>query len=207
MKGTDIRNGFVRTFVADPKMGRSIWKRIRKEFRRYQYGHQVIGLILGLMLLQTWLLFRRMEHPSQFEGILILALALDSFYLIAAALVRALAVSGGREVLMARTAESCSFTERALIIKYVPNIRELARYDRIRYTLPYFRIREVKEEWNKCRIVLYGTYEAAKYRKGENEPDTCSVVSDQPLFLYGYYPEFEEIRARLMELKQRQFIL
>lgn len=116
MKGTDIRNGFVRTFVADPKMGRSIWKRIRKEFRRYQYGHQVIGLILGLMLLQTWLLFRRMEHPSQFEGILILALALDSFYLIAAALVRALAVSGGREVLMARTAESCSFTERALII-------------------------------------------------------------------------------------------
>lgn len=207
MKGTDIRNGFVRTFVADPKMGRSIWKQIRKQFRRYQYGHQVICLILGLMLGTDVVLFRRMEHPSQFGEILVLALAVDGLYLIAAALVRALAVSGGREILMARAAESCSFTERTLIIEYVPNVRELARYDRIRYTLPYFRIREVKEEWNKCRIVLYGTYEVAKYRKGENEPDTCSVVSDQPLFLYEYYPEFEGIRTRLMELKQRQFIL
>lgn len=204
---TTTENGSVRTFVADPKWGKSIWKQIRKQFRRYQYGHQAICLILGHMLGTDVALFRRMEHQSQFGEILVLALAVDGLYLIAAALLRALAISGGREILMARAAESCSFTERALIIEYVPNARESAQYNRIRYTLPYFRIREVKEEWNKCRIVLYGTYEVAKYRKGENEPDTCSVVSDQPLFLYEYYPEFEGIRTRLMELKQRQFIL
>lgn len=152
-------------------------------------------------------LFRRMEHPSQFGEILVLALAVDGLYLIAAALVRALAISGGREILMARAAESCSFTERALIIEYVPNVRESAQYNRIRYILPYFRIRTIEEERDKGRIVLYGTYEVTKYRKRANEPDTHFIVSDLPIFLYEYYPEFEEIRARLMELKQRQFIL
>lgn len=188
----------MKEYVADRKIGKALYKRTKKLYKRYKYGMLVIALILLIMLIFNARILMRAENASQISEIMILILGEDILFLLAAALVRALAISGGREVLMSRLAERCFFTERSFVLEYVPNAHETTTYKCIRFEFDYQDIRQIVYEEQFGRLALRGSYKVYKYRTRNSENDMESyTISDMPLYVYGYYQEFEEVKNRL----------
>lgn len=51
------------------------------------------------------------------------------------------------------------------------------------------------------RLALYGSYQVFKYRTQDSENGMDSyVISDMPLYVYGYYREFDTIKERLRKM-------
>lgn len=194
----------MKEYIADPKIGKALYKRTKKLYKRYKYGMPVMLLILAVMVIVDIRMLMRSENESQIGEILILAAGVDIFFLLAAALVRAAAISGGREVLMSRLAERCFFTEDSFVLEYVPNAHETTAYESIRFQMNYRDIRQIQDEEKLGRAALYGPYQVYKYRTRNSENGMDSyVISDMPLYIYGYYMEFDEIKRRLAEEKEK----
>ena len=110
-------------------------------------------------------------------------------------------LSGGREVLMSRLAEKCFFTDGSFVLEYVPNAHETTAYECIRFRFDYQDIRQIVDEERFGRLALYGSYKVYKYRTRNSENGMDSyMISDMPLYVYGYYKEFDEIKSRLFRV-------
>ena len=191
----------MKEYIADQKTGKALYKRTKKLYKRYKYGMLVMALILLIMIVSNIRMLMRAENMSQISEIMILVLAEDALFLIVAALARAFAISGGREVLMSRLAEKCFFTDGSFVLEYVPNAHETTAYECIRFKFDYQDIRQIVNEERFGRLALYGSYKVYKYRTKnlENGMDSY-MISDMPLYVYGYYKEFDEIKSRLFSV-------
>ena len=139
-----------------------------------------------------------MEHIT---AALMLGLGPDVILIIAAVLARAAAVSGGREVLMSRVAERCFFLDQSFVLEYVPNVHETTVYESVRFDMKYEDIERIVEEEKFGRLTIYGAYKVSKYRMKDSEKGMDSyIVSDMPLYVYGYYREFSEVKNRLHQI-------
>lgn len=199
----------MKEYVADQKTGKALYKRTKRLYKRYKYGMLVMVLILLIMIVSNVRILMRVENISQISEIMILILGEDVLFLLVAALVRALAISGGREVLMSRLAEKCFFTEGSFVLEYVPNAHETTAYECIRFKFDYQNIQQIVNEEQFGRLALYGPYKVYKYRTRNSERGMDSyVISDIPLYVYGYYKEFDEIKTKLLhEVKRRHNLL
>lgn len=97
----------------------------------------------------------------------------DILFIIAAVLVRAAAISGGREVLMSRLAERCFFTDDSFVLEYIPNPHETTAYECIRFQMKHRELLKAVCEERFGRLALY---------------------------VYGYYREFDTIKERLRKM-------
>lgn len=98
------------------------------------------------------------------------------------------------------------FTEESFILEYVPNAHETTAYEYIRFKMDYQDIRDIVNEEKFGRLALYGSYTVYKYRTRDSVKGMdLYVVSDMPLYVYGYYNEFDEIRNRLIRIKDSDF--
>ena len=191
----------MKEYIADQKTGKALYKRTKKLYKRYKYGMLVMALILLIMIVSNIRMLMRAENMSQISEIMILVLAEDALFLIVAALARAFAISGGREVLMSRLAEKCFFTDGSFVLEYVPNAHETTAYECIRFKFDYQDIRQIVDEERFGRLALYGAYKVYKYRTRNSENGMDSyMISDMPLYVYGYYKEFDEIKSRLFSV-------
>lgn len=177
----------MKEYIADQKTGKALYKRTKKLYKRYKYGMLVMALILLIMIVSNIRMLMRAENMSQISEIMILVLAEDVLFLIVAALARAFAISGGREVLMSRLAEKCFFTDGSFVLEYVPNAHETTAYECIRFKFDYQDIRQIVDEERFGRLALYGAYKVYKYRTRNSENGMDSyMISDMPLYVYGY---------------------
>lgn len=187
----------MKEYIADQKTGKALYKRTKKLYKRYKYGTLVMALILLVMIVSNVRMLLRAENMSQVSEIMILVIGEDVLFLIAAALARAFAISGGREVLMSRLAEKCFFTDRSFVLEYVPNAHETTAYECIRFKFDYGDIQKIISEEKLGRLALYGPYKVYKYRTRDSEKGMDSyMITDMPLYIYGYYKDFEEIKSR-----------
>ena len=69
----------------------------------------------------------------------------------------------------------------------------------IRFKSDYRDIQKIISEEKLGRLALYGPYKVYKYRTRDSEKGMDSyMITDMPLYIYGYYKDFEEIKSRLM---------
>ena len=132
---------------------------------------------------------------------ILLDICLVIYLLACAVLVRAAAISGGREVLMSRLAERCFFTDDSFVLEYIPNPHETTAYECIRFQMKHRELLKAVCEERFGRLALYGSYRVFKYRRQDSENGMDSyVISDMPLYVYGYYREFDTIKERLRKM-------
>lgn len=194
----------MKEYIADQKIGKTLYKRTKKLYKRYKYGMLVIALIIAVMIVSNVRMLLRAENMSQIPEIMILVIGEDILFLLAVAIVRALAISGGREVLMSRLAEKCFFTEESFVLEYVPNAHETTAYECIKFKFDYKDIRQIINEEQFGRLALYGPYTVYKYRTRDSESGMDSyVISDMPLYVYGYYKEFDQIKNKLFHATEK----
>lgn len=188
----------MKEYVADQKIGKALYRRVKKSYKRYTYGMLVFACIVLIMLICNASLLMRAEDASQIPEIMIFVLGEDGLFFIALALVRALAISGGRKALLSRLAEKCYFTDASFILEYVPRPTETTEYELIQFEFEYRNIQKVVDEDRLGRLALYGTYNVFKYRTSfaKGDADWCTI-SDMPLYVYAYYEEFDEIKSRM----------
>ena len=157
-------------------------------------------MLLCMVVLNLWMI-QRTESMEHITAALMLGLGPDVILIIAAVLARAAAVSGGREVLMSRVAERCFFLDQSFVLEYVPNVHETTVYESVRFDMKYEDIERIVEEEKFGRLTIYGAYKVSKYRMKDSEKGMDSyIVSDMPLYVYGYYREFSEVKNRLHQI-------
>lgn len=115
---------------------------------------------------------------------ILLDICLVIYLLACAVLVRAAAISGGREVLMSRLAERCFFTDDSFVLEYIPNPHETTAYECIRFQMKHRELLKAVCEERFGRLALYGSYRVFKYRTQDLENGMDSyVISDMPLYV------------------------
>ena len=183
----------MKEYIADRQSG--------KELYRYKYGTAIMWcMLLCMVVLNLWMI-QRTESMEHITAALLLGLGPDVILIIAAVLARAAAVSGGREVLMSRVAERCFFLDQSFVLEYVPNVHETTVYESVRFDMKYEDIERIVEEEKFGRLTIYGAYKVSKYRMKDSEKGMDSyIVSDMPLYVYGYYREFSEVKNRLHQI-------
>ena len=183
----------MKEYIADRQSG--------KELYRYKYGTAIMWcMLLCMVVLNLWMI-QRTESMEHITAALMLGLGPDVILIIAAVLARAAAVSGGREVLMSRVAERCFFLDQSFVLEYVPNVHETTVYESVRFDMKYEDIERIVEEEKFGRLTIYGAYKVSKYRMKDSEKGMDSyIVSDMPLYVYGYYREFSEVKNRLHQI-------
>ncbi len=191
----------MKVYIADRKSGKQLYKRTKKLYKRYKYGTLIMtGILLIMIVLDLWMIWRT-EDRSHLGGTLILCFGADILFIIAAVLARAAAISGGREVLMSRLAEKCFFTDDSFVLEYIPNPHETTAYECIRFQMKHRELLKAVCEERFGRLALYGSYRVFKYRTQDSENGMDSyVISDMPLYVYGYYREFDTIKERLRKM-------
>lgn len=191
----------MKVYIADRKSGKQLYKRTKKLYKRYKYGMLLMTVILLIMIaLDLWMIWRT-EGRGNLGETMILCFGADILFIIAVMLVRAAAISGGREVLMSRLAERCFFTDDSFVMEYIPNPHETTAYECIRFQMKQQGILKAVHEEKFGRLALYGSYRVFKYRTRDSENGMDSyMISDMPLYVYGYYREFDAIKERLRKM-------
>lgn len=189
----------MKEYIADRKLAKELYKRTRKLYKRYKYGTAMMWcMLLCMVVLNLWMI-QRTESMEHITAALLLGLGPDVILIIAAVLARAAAVSGGREVLMGRAAERCFFLDQSFVLEYVPNVHETTVYESVRFDMKYEDIERIVEEEKFGRLTIYGAYKVSKYRMKDSEKGMDSyIVLDMPLYVYGYYREFSEVKNMLL---------
>lgn len=190
-------------YIADKEIGKKLYRQKRKLYKRYKIGMVSMTVFLLVMLFINFILVQKAENMYQIIENLFIGIGIDVFFVIGAGLSRALAISGGREVMMSRVREKCVFTEHYFILEYVPHVHETTEYECIQFRIKYRDIQKMIDEDMLGRLAVYGEYETLKYRTINSEQHMTSyMVSDMPLYVYGYYREFDFIKRELQRRVQ-----
>lgn len=193
----------MREYIADKKLGKKLYHQKRKLYKRYKIGMIAMLVFLLLMILLNLRNVQEAESNYQMIEILFVGIGFDVVFIIGACFARALAISGGREVLMSRMSEKCMFTDDYFVLAYVPHVHETTQYERIQFQIRYSDIEKIEEEDLVGRLAIYGAYKTLKYRTVNSEERVDSyMVSDMPLYVYGYYEEFDSLKKELRKKVQ-----
>lgn len=193
----------MKEYIADKKLGKKLYYQKRKLYKRYKIGMIIMVVFLLLMIVINLRNVQEAENNYQIVEILFVGIGFDIVFVIGACLARALAISGGREVMMSRLSEKCMFTDNHFVLEYVPHVHETTEYERIQFQIKYSDIEKIEEEDLVGRLAIYGAYKTLKYRTVNSEERVDSyIVSDMPLYVYGYYEEFDSLKKELRKRVQ-----
>lgn len=182
-------------YISDRKIGKKLYRKTRKLYKRYKIASIVMFIILAIMVIINLWLVQKAENSYQIAENLFIGLGFDIVFVIGAFLARAFAISGGRDVLMSRVAEKCIFTDKYFILEYVPHSHETTEYQCIQFKIKYEDIKKIIDEDFLGRFSIYGTYMTFKYRTIGSETGMDSyTVSDMPIYVYGHYKEFDMLK-------------
>ncbi len=189
-------------FTASVKNEKKLYRKVRKKYRRWVVGNIGVMICIGLMVAIFALIINKSGAEFTLD-ILVVGIGVCFIPLLIALFCRALAVSGGREVLLNRLADKVVLTEKYLFMEYVPHARETVEFDYVRYRMKYEDIEMLEYQEEKGRLKIAGYYQILRYRQikfGET-PDNFVVenVTNRPFYLYAHYDSFDEC----MKLIQR----
>ena len=200
----------MKTYVADPKIARKWYLKKRKAYKTYWIGMVMMWGALCLILLLDLSFLLRADGIEQLVEVLLLCACADILPGIAAVLGYAFIKAGGLEFLMRRPSEKCIFDEESFTLEYIPEPgsqeREPRNYYLIRHRILYQDIRSVDYEEELGRITIHGTHTILKYyqtKDSKKYADTQTITL--PFSIFCRYPDFDELKDRLMGLVQNDF--
>lgn len=194
-------------FTADQKLGKKLYRSVRRNFKRWRYGmiSSFAFLLLGAGE-AVWTI--KKASGAGAGGIFVIAVAAVFLPALFACFSYAAAISGGREVLGNRIGERIIFADSYLILEYVPHARETTVYDRIQYRVPYDRVTGLVYQRRLGRLQISGDYEVRKYRSYSrgDVPENMArqEVDGTPFYLYAYYEDFDRLLASLRNRTGRE---
>lgn len=155
----------MREFVANKKEEKKLYKKCRKNYKRYKIGSVITCLLIAAIILFDIIMVSRGESTREMAEIMIVCLCFDIFFGIGTAIVWEAAISGGREVLMNRLEEKCTFFDDHFEIDYVPNPAiKISEYKHVALRMFYENVTSVDDELkDHGRLALSGKYEILKY--------------------------------------------
>lgn len=187
----------MREFTADRKVGKKLYKRCRKNYKRYRVGSIITLILIAAIVIFDAMMVSHGENAREMAEIMIVCLCFDIVFFIVTAIVWAAAVSGGRDVLMNRLSEKCTFYDDRFEIEYVPNPAvETSEFKRIVFKMPYGNVTGVSDEVReRGKLVISGRYEILKYRSSDmwDSKVERTVEYNLPISIYAYYIDFEEM--------------
>lgn len=118
--------------------------------------------------------------------------------------------AGGLEFLMRRPSEKCIFDEESFTLEYVPEPGsqecEPENYNLIRHRILYRDIRGVDYEEELGRVTIHGTHTILKYYQTKaSRKYADSQTTALPFSVFCRYPDFDELKNKLMALSQNDF--
>ena len=116
---------------------------------------------------------------------------------------RAIAISGGREVLFNRISDKLVLKEDDFSMEYIPQPREMVEYGYVVYQMEYRQIKSLVDYRERGYVEVYGEYQIRRYHQADmgDVPENVQVEHkyEEPFRLYGHYENFEECIKEISE--------
>lgn len=184
-------------FVGTKESAKKLYKKVRKNYRRWLYGNS----IMSIFILICFAFFIRiyMEGGLSFDTI-ILSLGVCFIPIIASCISRAVAVSGGREVLMNRDSDKLVLYDDYFVMEYVPTLTETKDYALIRYVVYYSDIHKLESYHEKGFAKICCDYSIQKYQS-ENDLKPASIETriGDAFIVYEYYNNFNKFMSKVCQ--------
>lgn len=109
---------------------------------------------------------------------------------------RAIAISGGREVLFNRISDQLVLKENDFSMEYIHQARETAEFGCIIYQMEYRQIKALIDYRELGYVEVYGEYQIRRYHQADrgDAPGNVQVEHkyEEPFRLYGHYENYEK---------------
>jgi len=186
-------------YVANRKKEEKIVKKIRTKFKRWKIGR---WFVFALALLVVYSIINNAitgveELTRGAEGILVYILGIIAFALlpfIAMLIAYAISMGGGRDILLARSAEKVYLDSTQLRNVFTPNFKQITKADIVEICVPYENIREMIWKQDLCRLEITAEHKIILTNYDVSSENT---VADKPVILYGYFNSMDKMLNQL----------
>lgn len=180
-------------FKANRKNEKRLYKRIRKKYKRWTYGN--IGVLVCLAVIVGLFIWVGKNGGVSFDA-LVISIGISFVPFLLLCFMRAIAVSGGREVLFNRISDQLVLKENDFSMEYIPQAREMVAYGYIIYQMEYRQIKALVDYRERGYVEVYGEYQIRRYHQADmgDVPGNVQVEHkyEEPFRLYGHYENFEK---------------
>lgn len=180
---------------------KKIAKTVRKNHRRWKIGRWFVWLIAAaLVCVVGGMAVAGLGELNGDAGVAVyisLLFIAAMFPVILLAIIYAVAIGGGRDIIYARLNEKVFLDQEGFKNTFTPQFRQIMNADMVMITVPYAWIRAMR--WNAalCRLEIDADYRHTLYNGDQLKEE---LVQGKPVILYDYFLEMERL---LDSLEQR----
>ena len=141
-------------FKANRKNEKRLYKRIRKKYKRWTYGN--IGVLICIAVIAGLFIWVSKNGGVSFDA-LVVSIGISFVPFLLLCFMRAIAISGGREVLFNRISDQLVLKENDFSMEYIPQARETAEFGYIIYQMEYRQIKALIDYRELGYVEVYGS--------------------------------------------------
>lgn len=185
---------------------KKLYKKVRKNYKRWKYGNLGV-LIFTIVIIGIFLWIFKNVGVSL--NSIIVGIGVNFVPFLITCFMRAVAVSGGREILLNRENNTICLYEDKLVVGYKPGRLDVQDYDYVEVEMLYSDILTLDNKQHLGYFDLSGCYVIKRFKQFQNDNPSIEHRSDPPLRVYCSYTNMQEVISEISKniTKQVKLIL
>lgn len=195
-------------YEVDLKKEKQLKKQVCKQYKRYKFTN-ILGFCyffadIIFTIILCVILYQETLYPEEVIFSVILGIGVGIFFLLPAIILRAVTLSGGRDILGARANQTLVFKEEYLQNVWAPIFKQVTPADIVSCTMNYSDIKKIEYNIKFHRLELWGIrkrMEIMDKNEGYEPWNVKNVVEEanKPYLIYDYLINMEEFMKELSE--------
>lgn len=194
----------MREFISTKRDEKKLWRRVRRKYKRYLYWNVItIICVIIMLLISRWVIVGG-EQGINFD-VLVLCVGVNFIPFIITCICRAIAISGGSEVLLNRVYNKVVVSDSYFKLEYKPSLKmqEVEGYF-VEDIMDFSSINKIENNVDKGYVEIYGFHEIRRSFVSNgtyfSDKSFSKNSSEGSIRLYSSYKNFEDC-IRLISLR------
>ena len=173
---------------------KKLYKKVRKNYKRWKYGN--LGVLVFTTLIICIFIWIFKNVGVSLDSIIV-GIGVNFVPFLTTCFMRAIAVSGGREILMNREDNTICLYKDKLVIGYKSGRLDVKDYDYVEVEMFYSDILNLDNRQNLGFFDLSGYYSIKRFKHSKNDKPIIEHRSDPPLRVYCSYTNMQEVISEI----------
>ena len=173
---------------------KKLYKKVRKNYKRCKYGN--LGVLIFTTLIICIFIWIFKNVGVSLDSIVV-GIGVNFVPFLFACFMRAIAVSGGREILLNRENNTICLYEDRLVVGYKPGRLDVQDYDYVEVEMFYSDILSIDNRQNLGFLDLSGCYVIKRFKHSQSDKNIIEHRSDPPLRIYCSYTNMQEVISEI----------
>jgi len=176
-------------FVVNEEIERELEKKVRKKFKRWKTGRWIV-LLLFVIIAGIAVILGIRASKLDAMAVIMVSIIFVPLIIIFPTAAYSFAISGGRDILLARAGEKVYLDATQLRNVFAPKAQQTTDAVSLEIHVPYDKIIEMQWNADMCRLEITAEYKHIQTKYGFRKEQ---LISDKPVILYGYFESMEKM--------------